>query len=358
MSLDVEFLTELCLCPAPSGFEAAVQRLLRRRLQTLDGRPAAEADPLGNLWSSVGPDGGPSVVAVAHADQIGMIVTHVEDAGYLRFAAIGWVDHVLLPGHTVLVHSAQGPVRGVVGRPPTHIIPEAERGKAVPLLEQFIDIGARDRDDALKRVAVGDAVTFDAGFHELAPGRYASIAMDNRAGVYAAFRALELYASEPGAARLTAVSSAHEETTFMGARALARRLQPDCIVVVDGTFTSDYPGVDAAKVSGEAVLGGGPVVTRGTTTNRRLTALALEVAAGLGIAVQVNATAGQTLTDADEMAAAGAAASMVLSIPMRYVHTPAEVLDGADVEATAVLIAALARRIGQVFEPSLFVDSD
>jgi putative aminopeptidase FrvX len=356
MSLDVEFLKDLCLCPAPSGFESGVQRLLRRRLQTVNGRPEAEGDPLGNLWSSVGPQDGPSVVAIAHADQIGMIVTHIEDEGYLRFGAIGWVDHVLLPGHTVVVHSPRGPVRGVVGRPPTHIIPEAERGKAPPFEEQFIDIGARDRGEALERVAVGDAVTFDAGFHELSPGRYASIAMDNRAGVYATFRALELYASEPGGARLTAVSSSHEETTFMGARALARRLQPDCVLVIDGCFTSDYPGVDAAKVSGEAWLGRGPVVTRGTATNSRLTSLALDVAADSGIAVQITATPGRTLTDADEMAAAGAAASAVLSIPMRYVHTPAEVLDGDDVEATAALVAALARRIGRVFEPSLFVD--
>jgi putative aminopeptidase FrvX len=358
MTLDLKFLRDLCLCPAPSGFEAGLQRLLRQRLECVSGKPEAHADPLGNLWSSVGPEDGPSVVAIAHADQIGLIITHVEEAGYLRFGAIGLVDPALLPGHTVVVQSSLGPVRGVVGRPPTHVIPEAERGKAAPFEEQFIDIGARNRSDALERVGIGDAVTFDAGFHELSPGRFASIAMDDRAGVYSVFRALELYGSETGSARLTAVASSHEETTLMGARALAQRLKPDCVVVVDGDFASDYPGVDAAKLFGASALGEGPIVGRGTTTNSLLTSLALEVAADNGIAVQIKAYPGCMLTDADEMAAAGTAASLALSIPMRYVHSPAEVLSGDDVEAAAMLIAALARRIGQVFRPSLFVDSE
>ena len=123
-----------------------------------------------------------------------MIVTYVDEDGYLRIEAVGWLDQQLLPGHTVLVHAAGGPVRGAVGRPPTHIVPEADRGKAAPIKEQFVDIGAHDRAEALSRVAVGDPVTFDQGFSELAPGRFASLALDDRAGVYAVVRGLELYA--------------------------------------------------------------------------------------------------------------------------------------------------------------------
>ena len=351
MALDLEFLRELCLCPAPSGFESAVQSVLRRRL---DGVAETHGDPLGNLWAGAGPEAGPSVLAVAHADQIGMIVTHVDDAGFLRLEAVGWLDQQLLPGHTVLVHTAAGPVRGAVGRPPTHIIPEADRGKAAPIREQFVDIGARDRAEALARVAVGDPVTFDQSFHELAPGRFASLALDDRAGVYAVVRGLELYAEAGGAARLTAVSSAHEETTYMGAKALAHRLRPDCVIVVDGTFTSDYPGVDAARIAGEVKLGEGPVLGLGSATNRRLTALARAVAADEGIEVQAKAYGGEIMTDIHELAAAGEAAALMLSIPMRYVHSAAEVADAADIEAAALLIAALARRLGEVFEPGMF----
>jgi len=352
MGLDLDFLRELCLCPAPSGFEGAVQAVVRRRL---DRVAETHTDPLGNLWAGTGPEAGPDVLAVAHADQIGMIVTHVDEAGYLRVDVIGWLDQQLLPGHTVLVHAAGGPVRGVVGRPPTHIVPETERGKAAPIKDQFVDIGAHDRAEALSCVAVGDPVTFDQGFDELTTGRFASIALDDRAGVYAVVHGLELYAQTGGKAHLTAVSSAHEETTYMGAKALGRRLHPDIVLIVDGTFTSDYPGVDAVRMGGEVKLGSGPVLGLGTTTNRKLTSLALEVAADEGIAVQTKAYAGALLTDAEELAAAGEAASLALSIPMRYVHSAAEVADASDIEATAKLIAALTGRLGEVFEPGLFL---
>ncbi len=352
MDLDVEFLRQLCLAPSPSGFEAAVQAIVRRRLE---GVAEAQGDPLGNLWAESGPQDGPQVLAIAHADQIGMIVTHVDEDGYVRLDVIGWLDQQLLPGHTVLIHGAEGPVRGVVGRLPTHIVPEAERGKAAPIREQFVDIGAHDRAEALARVAVGDCVTFDQGFHELSPGRFASLAIDNRAGVYAVIRALELYGPTDGRARLIAASSSHEETTYMGARALARRLHPDVVIVIDGTFTSDYPGADAVKIAGEVKLGGGPVLNLGTVMNRKVAALARDVAAEEGIAIQPLAIAGETLTDAHEVAAAGEAATLQLSIPMRYVHSAAEMADGSDIEETARLIAAVARRVGEVFAPGAFV---
>ena len=141
----------------------------------------------------------------------------------------------------------------------------------------------------------------------------------------------------------------------MGAKALGRRLRPDCVIVVDGTFTSDYPGVDAVRMGGEVRLGGGPFLGLGTITNRKLTALARQVATDEGIAVQTQAVAGPTLTDATELAAAGEAASLALSIPMRYVHSSAEVADASDIEATAELIAALTRRLGEEFEPGMFL---
>jgi len=356
MTLDRDLLRELCLCPAPSGFEGNLQNVLRRRL---DGGPAElGADAIGNLWASVGPTDGPSVVAIAHADQIGLIVTHVDDDGFVLFDVIGWLDHQLLPGHTLLVHGRRGAVRGVVGRPPTHLVPEAERGKAPAVREQFLDIGARSRDEALERVAVGDAITFDQAFEDLSPGRLVAPALDDRTGVYAVVRALESLGVETGGARYTAISSAHEETTCMGAKALGHRLQPACVIVVDVDFCSDYPGVDPAKLSGKVRLGAGPVLGVGTSINRKLTDLALEVAASEGIGVQTKAFAGRLLTDAEELAAAGDAASLGLSIPLRYMHSAAEVVEESDVEDATRLIVALTRRIGEVFEPGMFTPGD
>jgi endoglucanase len=285
--------------------------------------------------------GGLEVAAVAHADQIGLIVTYVDDKGFLSFARIGGIDRQLLPGHSVAIHAAGGPVPGVVGRKPTHFIPEEERGKAPELHEQYIDIGATNKESALERVAVGDPVTFAPGFLELSPDVYATQACDDRAGVYVACRALEEYAARPSAVGLTAVATVHEETTFMGAKSQTHRLRPDVVIVIDGDFATDQPDVDVKKAGGEVKLGGGPVLARGTGSNEVLLRRALDVARREGIACQVKAAGGSMMTDADELMAAGGAATLSVGLPMRYMHAPFEVLRGEDLEAAVALIVAL-----------------
>jgi putative aminopeptidase FrvX len=347
MSFDAEFFRSLCLAPGPTGFEAPVQRVLRERLGQ---RFRVGADALGDLWAEAGAADGPQLLAAAHADQIGLIVTHVDEHGFVSFAAVGGVDQQLLPGHELVILAAAGPVAGVVGRRPTHFIPKEDRGKAPDLHEQYIDIGARDHDDALRRVAVGDPITFAPRFLELADDTYATLAADDRAGVYAVFRALELYDEAPGAVRLVALSTVHEETTFMGAKTQAKLRQPEAVVVVDVDFATDYPGMDPKKAGGELKLGAGPVLARGTGSHARLFELARETAKAEGIDVQVRAAPGSMSTDADELMAAGAAA-LSLSIPLRYMHSPFEVVRGHDLEQAARLLAALARRLGEIIKP-------
>ena len=289
---------------------------------------------------------------VAHVDQIGLIVTDVDEHGYVSVERIGGLAPLLVPGRQFVIHGAAGPVAAVGGRKPTHILPEAERNTVPPLHEQFLDIGASSREAALERVAVGDPVTFAPEFIELAAGVVASLALDDRAGVYAMVRALEHYAARPGAAVLTGVSTVHEETTCMGAKALARRLAADVIIVVDGDFCSDTPAADAKRLAGEVVMGGGPVLGRGAGSNQRLLALAREVAAAEGIAVQVKAAPEDMQTDADELMAASGAATLSLSLPMRYMHSPFEVAKVDDLEDAALLVAALARRVGEAWPTS------
>ena len=351
MTTDFDLLRDLCAAPAPTGFEAPVQEIVRRRLAPI---AAVQGDPLGNVWGDVAAQGSPHVVVTAHSDQIGLIVTYVDEHGFVSFERIGGVDHQVLPGRDLLIHAAGGPVCGVVGRRPVHFTPKEERGKAPEVHEQFIDIGADTREAALERIAIGDPVTFAPRFLELAADTYATLAADDRAGVYVAFRALELYAASPGAARFVAFSTVQEETTSMGARAQTLQQRPACVVVVDVDFATDHPGVDAKKAGGEVKLGGGPVLLRGAGSNLRLLDLAREVAAAEGIAVQVKAAPGRMSTDADELMAVGAA-TLSLGVPLRYMHSPFEVVRGADLEAAAVLLAALARRLGEVYEPGRFV---
>lgn len=352
MATDLDLLRDLCAAPAPTGFEAPVQDRVRARLAAL---AEAQGDPLGNVWATVTGQGAPHVVVTAHADQIGLIVTYVDEKGFVSFDKIGGVDPQLLPGRNLIVHDAKGPVHGVVGRKPSHKMSKEERTKAPDLADQWLDLGCSTREEALDLVQIGDPITFPANFLQLAGGRYASPAFDNRAGVYVCLRALEHYAGAKAAADLTGLLTVHEETTFMGAKAMALRWQPDVIIVVDVDFASDDPGLDAKKLGGEVRLGAGPVIHRGAAGNLALTDLAIRVAKDEGIPVQVKAMPGNTSTDAEELMAAGTAATLSFSIPVRNMHSAFEVMQPDDAEAGALLAAAVTRRVAQGWEPGRFI---
>ena len=198
-------------------------------------------------------------------------------------------------------------------------------------------------------MAIGDPVTFTPDFVELSPGVVATQALDDRAGVYAVVRALELYAAAPGAARLTGLRHRARGDDVHG-RQGARRCgcAPDVLIVVDGDFCSDTPAADAKELAGEVKLGAGPVLGRGAGSNQRLLALAREVAAAEGIPVQVKAAPEAMSTDADELMAAGTAATLVAracrcATCTRRSRSPT----CDDLEAAARLVAALARRVGE-----------
>ena len=346
MTADIGFLRELVTAPGPSGFEQPVQEVVRRRFAAV---ATPETDVLGNVTATVNPGSAPRVVMAAHADQIGLQVTWVDEQGFVYFDRLGSVEPLLLPGRAVVIQGRQGAVDGVVGKRPTHLIPEAERGKAAEVCDQWIDIGAPDRAAALARVGCGDPITFSPHFVELAGGIVAGRALDDRGGLYVVVRALELYAGAPGAAALTALSTVQEETRYMGAQVQARRLEPDCMIVVDADFATDQPEVEPRRAGGTLVLGGGPSLGRGGATNPRLLALFEEVAAAEAITVQIKAYPGDTQTDNEHLQTAGAGTAAInLGLPVRYMHSPHEVAHLDDLEASARLVAAFARRLGEV----------
>jgi endoglucanase len=352
MTLDLDFLRELCVAHGVSGYEEPAQVVVRDRLM-VTAQPVV--DVLGNLTATVNGLGRPHVVVASHCDQIGLVVTEVGDDGYVFVDAVGMVDSALPRAREFVILGESGPVAAVGGCLPAHLAARGQGADRLEIHQQPLDIGARTRAEALSRIAPGDPIIPKPSFIQLASDIYAGPALDDRAGIYAIVRAAELYASGPQTARLDVLSTVCEETGKLGARGQAMTLRPDCTIVVDVEHATDQPKVDKTTGRGTCVLGAGPVLSRGSCSNKNLLALARDVAVAEGIDVQIMASPSPTYTDADELQGWPNSANLNIGIPLRYMHSPFEVCSGSDLEATANLLAALVRRVGDEFSPGYFL---
>jgi len=259
----------------------------------------------------------------------------------------GW-DAQILVGQRLTIDTREGPLAGVVGKKPIHLLREEEAKKVAEIREMHIDIGARDGEDARSRVRIGDVAVIDAQPVELPNGRLVSRALDNRLGSYVALQAARIVAEAGGGEwEVAAVAVAQEEITFGGSRTSAFSLEPDSAIVVDVTHATDAPGIEV-KESGKHELGSGPVLSRGSTLNQRLFELLFEAAEAESIPVTLEATSRATGTDADAVhLSRGGVPTALVSIPIRYMHSPVELVQLDDVEACARLIAAAALRLAR-----------
>jgi endoglucanase len=326
----------------PSGYETAPAQVWREAAGEF---AAVEVDHMGTSTATVkGTAGGPTVAIVGHVDEIGLIVTHVDEKGFLYFAQVGGWDPQILVGQRVTVHTKGGPVRGVVGKKPIHLLEPDERKKVTELKDMHIDIGAEDGDEAKGVVRIGDVAVIDAEPIELLAGRAASRAMDNRLGAFVAYEVARLVAEAGGApGEVQAWAVAREETGLHGAATTAHRVRPDIAVVVDVTFASDQPGVDTNEI-GEHPLGSGPVVELGTPLHPWVGDRLIETAEAEGIPYTISATGRGTGTDADAInIAADGIATGVIGVPLRYMHSVVETAQTEDILNAAKLIAAFAQ---------------
>ncbi len=287
------------------------------------------------------------LIVMGHIDEIGLIVTHIDDEGYLWFREVGGWDAQILVGQRVVLATRDGELPGVIGKKPIHLLRDEERKKVAEVRELHIDIGAKDGVQARELLRVGDVAVIDCDPLELPNGRIASRALDNRLGSFVALEAARLVAEAGGASgwELVAVAATQEETTFGGSRTSAFSLQPDAAIVVDVTHATDAPGIDV-KESGKHELGSGPVLSRGSTLNPRLSELLYDTAEHEKIAFTVEAIGRNTGTDADAVhLSRGGVPTALVSIPLRYMHSPVELVQLEDVHAAAALIAAAALRL-------------
>lgn len=342
MSTTPPLLEELLRPGAPSGYEEPAAAVWREAASFAD---ELGSDGIGSSIARVG-ERKPLLAVVGHIDEIGLVVTHIDEKGFLYFAPIGGWDPQILVGQRVAVTSRDGIVPGVVGRKPIHLLEPDQRKKVVELKAMHIDIGAGDGDEAKEMVRVGDPVVIAAEPVQLAGERLVSKAMDNRLGAYVALESLRRCAEGDGpGGSFAAVAAVQEEIGLFGARTAAFEIRPDVAIAVDVTHATDAPGVDE-KAVGTSPLGSGPVIGRGSTLSPKVSELLVETAEAEGIDYNLAASGRGTSTDADviQISRSGIPTGLV-SIPLRYMHSPVEMVDLRDVEATVELLAAFGARL-------------
>ena len=342
------FLRELLAAPGPSGFEARAAQVWATEAATF---AKVERDHYGNTYATIKPKrkhkSGLKVMLSGHIDEIGVMVTHIDGDGFISFAALGGWDAQVLVGQRLRLLAKDGDLIGVVGRKPVHLLEGDEKNKAVKIADLWLDIGF-DAEEVKRLVQVGDVAVIEQPMLELGvtadgQGRIVSKAIDNRIGAFAVLEALRLLQGCPH--EVTAVAAAQEEIGAFGARVAAHRLEPDLAIAVDVTFESKQPGINVKK-TGEAPFGSGANLTVSPLTSPVMFRALLETAEREGIKTTVGANSRFTGTDADEIVLVRSGVpSAVIGIPNRYMHSPSEMVDLADVGAVVGLMAAYVRSL-------------
>ena len=339
-----EFLKNLLSIPGPSGHEGAAAKAWR----TEAGKFAeVRGDRMGNSFATLNGGGSPRVMLAGHIDEIGLMITHVEDGGLLRFQGVGGWDPQVLVGQRVLVQTKNGEIPGVIGKKAIHVMEPDERKKVSEVKSLWIDVGAKDADEAKEMVRIGDVGVIDQDLIELPNGRIVSRSVDNRMGAFVVLESLRQLSEEEGVeAEVVAVACVQEEIGLYGARGAAFGLDPDAAIAVDVTHATDTPGVSKNE-HGDHSLGSGPVLKRATNISPIVSEGLITAAEGENIPYTLEADSRTTGTDADaiQFTRAGIATGLV-SCPNRYMHSPNEVVDVDDVENCARIISAYIKTLG------------
>jgi putative aminopeptidase FrvX len=341
-----DVLRSLLTAPGPSGYEREAARVFAEAAGSFASSVAT--DTMGSTVAWVdGTSDGLLTAVVGHIDEIGLLVSHIDEKGFLWFVGVGGWDPVILVGQRLEILTAGGRIPGVVGKKPIHLLEPDDRKQAPELKQLHIDIGARDADEAKSMVRIGDVAVIAGEPVEFPNDRVVSRSMDNRLGAYVAYEVARLVASEDGRAPgdVAAVAAVQEEINLAGAATTAFSLEPDVAIVVDVTFETTQPGVDP-KTLGEAAFGSGPAIGRGSTLHPLVFDRLVEAAEAASIPYTISPSARYTGTDADaiHLARAGIPTG-VGSIPLRHMHSPVEMVQLDDVANVAKLIAAFARRL-------------
>jgi len=334
---DLEFLSELVEAPSPSGFEQPAAKVFRDRLTPVADE--VETNVMGSVHAVLkGKNDGVSVMLAGHIDEIGLMVNYITAEGFIAFAAIGGVDAAILPGMRVRLHAKDGELLGIMGRKPIHLIEDDERKNVTKIEKLFIDLGL-PAEEVKKRVRIGDPITFDVGLETFGDGMAVSRAFDDKMGAWIAARVLEEVKAAGGApGDIIAAATVQEEIGMRGGVTSAYGVNPVVGIAVEVGHATDYPDIDKRK-HGEADCGKGPIIARGPNINTALFDLLVAAAEKAKVPYQIGAEPRGTGTDANaiQLSRGGKVAGLI-SIPLRYMHTPTEVLALSDLDAAVSLL--------------------
>lgn len=339
--MNQQLLSDMIATPSPSGREWALQKFLYHHYKNDFDR--FETDAQGTL-TAIHNEGAPFRVLLAgHADEISLFVTGYNGDGSLQVTRNGGVRTKLYMGCKVRVLTESGEMYGVMG-----VNPGLLKKETVDADDLFVDIGCSTKEEAEKLVPLGSFVLHDTDVRPLQNGRFAGRAFDDRIGVYIIFEAAKKAAAAGTRACVLCTATTGEETTGRGAYFAASRLKPDCCVSVDVTYATDYKGADEG---GSVSLGKGGAICIGSVPNARINALLAQCAEELNLPVQYEAYPGRTGTDSDTMLRTGEGVPQALfSIPLRYMHSPAEILDEKDVDAMVDVLALFLQKLDETMD--------
>lgn len=340
-----QFLADMINSISPSGYEAPAAKVWKAEAGKFADK--VWTDTHGNSHAIVNAGGSPRIMFAGHYDEIGFQISYIDDKGFLWIQPLGGWDPQIAQGQRVQIMSKKGVIRGVIGKMAIHMQTPEQRKQVTEVKDIWIDIGAKDKKDAEKMVQVGDPVVVAYGFEELANGLAAGRAFDNRSGAFVVLEAARLLSTLNPKAEVHAVATVQEEIGLRGATTAAYGIDPDVGIAVDVTFATDHPNMaDAMKRENLIELGKGPVLTRGPNINPKLFDLLVKTAKAEKIPVQINAEPRGTGTDANalQLSRAGVATALV-SIPLRYMHSPCELISLKDLEQCSALLAKTVERI-------------
>ncbi|HKJ34599.1 MAG TPA: M42 family metallopeptidase [Balneolales bacterium] len=328
-----EFLKNLLITPSPTGFEAKGQQIWMDYVGQFADE--IEADSYGSAYGRVNVDTDAiTVMLEAHCDEIGMMINYIDDNGFIYVTRLGGSDPSITRAKKINIHTKEGIVTGVIGNTAIHLQDKEQKSKTPSWSDIFIDIGVSNKEEALKLVQVGDPITYAEDFEYLNDEIIAGRALDNRIGGYIIARTLEELSNQKADLKVNvlALNSVQEEIGGFGARMMSYRLMPDIALVTDVTHATDSPGINL-KEHGLVTLGGGPTITHGSANHPLIVKKIEAVAKEKNITIQHEATSNRTGTDTDSIFYQQTGiSSALISMPLRYMHSPVEMVSMKDVD--------------------------